>query len=90
MQPKTRARIAADQIIRPVTNCKPNRRAIRIAHKAILEAHHQSIHECADIALKYGSMFPHARIVSDAIAKRILEDADRYMLSQIDEVIYDV
>ena len=80
MKPETRAHIVTEDMLKIYeTTAMPNL-AYKIALRTILEAHRQSIVECADLALAYGRVFPYARVASREIAKRIRENLTSYPL----------
>ena len=80
MKPETRANIATADMIRVYEATAMPHLANKIALRTILEAHRQSIVECADLALAYGRVFPYARVASREIAKRIRENLTSYPL----------
>ena len=84
MKPETRAHIAAEDIMNLPPLTVVNDATYKIALRTILEAHRQSIVECADLALAYGREFPYARVASQEIANHIVNDADRYPIPAFD------
>ena len=84
MYPGTRARRVAAESIPPDITGERRLAAVRCIHRGLLQAHHQSIHECANIAIEYGRDHPSAYEAAHCITKRILKEVDLYPLSQID------
>jgi len=85
MKPETRAHIVTKDITGAHQGSQLHEKAYKIALRTILEAHRQSIKECADLALAYGREEPYARTASQLIAGRITQDADRYPIPEFDE-----